>query len=191
MENRTRNSIGWLANQSIAFFGTGAVNDYQKDLQFKKLNAQKDVVEVKVERNGQMVLVLNSEIVVGDIMLLDTGDKITADGLLVENNGLVVDEASLTGESEPVKKETTDDLWCRSGTRVSLSSPEDVSRVVHIGLSLLGVYPKGSSVWQCIVLLFLPYVAETPRLGPDNTSLDPCNGLRSTRGLRSIHPTAF
>jgi magnesium-transporting ATPase (P-type) len=54
----------------------GAVNDYQKDLQFKKLNAQKDVIEVKVLRNGEDQLIGNEEIVVGDILLLDTGDKV-------------------------------------------------------------------------------------------------------------------
>lgn len=57
------------------------------------------------------------KVVVGDVVILDTGDKIIADGLAFEENNLVVDEASLTGESEPVKK-TEEDCWCRSGTRV-------------------------------------------------------------------------
>jgi hypothetical protein len=56
----------------------GAVNDYQKDLQFKKLNAQKDIIEVKVLRNGEDQLIGNEEVVVGDILLLDTGDKVCA-----------------------------------------------------------------------------------------------------------------
>lgn len=58
------------------FTTAGAVNDYQKDLQFKKLNAQKDVIEVKVLRNGEDQLIGNEEVVVGDILLLDTGDKV-------------------------------------------------------------------------------------------------------------------
>ena len=57
----------------------GAVNDYQKDLQFKKLNAQKDIIEVKVLRNGEDQLIGNEEIVVGDVLLLDTGDKVRID----------------------------------------------------------------------------------------------------------------
>lgn len=52
------------------------MNDYQKDLQFRKLNAQKDVIEVKVLRNGVEQLVGNEELVVGDVLLLDTGDKV-------------------------------------------------------------------------------------------------------------------
>ena len=52
------------------------MNDYQKDLQFRKLNSQKDVIEVKVLRGGEELLIGNEEIVVGDILLLDTGDKV-------------------------------------------------------------------------------------------------------------------
>jgi P-type Ca2+ transporter type 2C len=101
---------------------TGAGNDYQKDLQFRKLNAQKDVIEVKVIRGGDMRLVKNYEVVVGDLLLLDTGDKLIADGVLAETHGLVVDEASLTGESEPIKKTLDEDPWCRSGTQISEGS---------------------------------------------------------------------
>jgi Ca2+-transporting ATPase len=100
---------------------SGAVNDYQKDLKFRKLNAQKDVIEVKVIRGGDTVLVKNSDVVVGDLLVLDTGDKIVADGVMVQSFGLVVDEASLTGESDPIKK-SEDDPWCRSGTQVGLGS---------------------------------------------------------------------
>jgi hypothetical protein len=49
------------------------LNDYQKDLQFRKLNAQKDVIDVKVIRGGKTAVIKNSEIVVGDILMLDTG----------------------------------------------------------------------------------------------------------------------
>lgn len=51
----------------------GAVNDYQKDLQFRKLNAQKDVIDVKAVRSGKTVLIKNNDIVVGDVLVLDTG----------------------------------------------------------------------------------------------------------------------
>ena len=56
-------------------------------------------------------------VVVGDVLILDTGDKVVADGVLLETHGMVIDEASLTGESEPVRK-NADDVWCRSGTQV-------------------------------------------------------------------------
>jgi len=53
----------------------GALNDYQKDLQFRKLNAQKDVIDIKVIRGGKTVLIKNSEAVVGDVLILDTGER--------------------------------------------------------------------------------------------------------------------
>lgn len=60
----------------------------------------------------------NNELVVGDILVLNTGDRVTADGVLFESHDLVIDEASLTGESEPIKKSPEKDFWCRSGTQV-------------------------------------------------------------------------
>ena len=63
---------------------------------------------------------------VGDVLILDTGDKVVADGVLLEAHGLVIDEASLTGESEPVRK-NADDVWCRSGTQVGAGSAQHLS----------------------------------------------------------------
>ena len=51
----------------------GAGNDYHKELQFRKLNAAKDVLNTKVVRGGQRLVVPSTELVVGDIVLLDTG----------------------------------------------------------------------------------------------------------------------
>ena len=56
----------------------GAGNDFQKDKQFRKLNAQKDMVEVTVVRGGSNKLVPNTDVVVGDVLVLATGDKVTA-----------------------------------------------------------------------------------------------------------------
>ena len=98
---------------------TGAGQDYQKDLQFRKLNAKKDELKIKVVRDGVQQLINNTEIVVGDILLLETGDKIVADGVVIESNGLRCDEASLTGESDFIWK-TPEEPFCRAGTQVCL-----------------------------------------------------------------------
>ncbi len=113
--------LGSVTNVTFAQMCTGAGNDYQKDKQFKKLNAQKDKLEVKVIRDGEQILVENTEVVVGDLLLLDTGDKIVADGIVAKSFHLVVDEAALTGESEPLPK-GEDDMWCMSGSEVIFSS---------------------------------------------------------------------
>ncbi|TFD31710.1 cation-translocating P-type ATPase [Cryobacterium cryoconiti] len=57
-----------------------------------------------VRRGGTEVEVQFSELVPGDIVLLDAGDSVPADGRLIEHSGLQVAEATLTGESEPVGK---------------------------------------------------------------------------------------
>ncbi|MGQ4649905.1 HAD-IC family P-type ATPase [Lyngbya aestuarii] len=60
--------------------------------------------EVKVRRNGQVQEVSASELVPGDIVLLEAGNLVPADGRLLESFNLRVQEASLTGESEPIEK---------------------------------------------------------------------------------------
>eukprot|EP00803_Ostreobium_quekettii_P006058 evm.model.scf_144.7 EVM.evm.TU.scf_144.7 scf_144:78288-87675(-) len=110
----------WVAVFVVSL--VGAVNDYQKDQQFRKLNEQKEMFEVTVIRGGKEGLVLNTELVVGDVLILNTGDKVTADGVVFASNDLVIDEASLTGESEPIKKQIDKKPWCRSGTQVTEGS---------------------------------------------------------------------
>ena len=60
----------------------------------------------RVLRDGQPVLVAARELVPGDIMLLEAGDRVSADIRLLEAHALRCDEAPLTGESEPVAKQT-------------------------------------------------------------------------------------
>ena len=55
----------------------------------------------KVLREGKIRDILASELVVGDIILLEEGDKVPADGRLIETNSLKVDHSTITGESEP------------------------------------------------------------------------------------------
>jgi P-type Ca2+ transporter type 2C len=106
----------WVAVILVSM--VGSVNDYQKELQFKKLNAEKDSIVVKAIRDGKEGLVPNTEVVVGDVIVLDTGDKVIADGVEIAGHNLIIDEASLTGESDPIKKQPDGDFWCRSGSQV-------------------------------------------------------------------------
>lgn len=71
---------------------------------FEALNKINEDTLIKVIRNGEPQLVTQKEIVVGDIILVETGDKIVADGRLLDSNDLSVDESALTGESLPVGK---------------------------------------------------------------------------------------
>ena len=60
--------------------------------------------EAVVKRNGEVVKVAGNELTIGDIVLLEEGDKVPADLILIETNELRIDESSLTGESRPVTK---------------------------------------------------------------------------------------
>lgn len=82
----------------------GSVNDYQKELQFKKLNAQKDDRFIKVVRQGQEQILSISEILVGDILLVNAGDLLPADGVFLDGYEVKCDESSVTGESDLIKK---------------------------------------------------------------------------------------
>ena len=68
-----------------------------------------------VIRNGQTVKIPGREIVIGDIVLVNEGDRIPADGLLIHGTNLSVDESMLTGESIPVSKDT---LACEGSSQV-------------------------------------------------------------------------
>jgi Ca2+-transporting ATPase len=72
---------------------------------FEALNKINEDVTVKALRNGSAVLLHQADIVPGDVLLLSTGDKIPADGRLLESTSLFADESALTGESVPAKKD--------------------------------------------------------------------------------------
>lgn len=73
---------------------------------FKILNKVNDDEPVEVMRNGSMTTVPRKDVVVGDIVVLNTGDEIPADGELLDAVTMSVDESSLTGE--PLSSKTTD-----------------------------------------------------------------------------------
>lgn len=67
-----------------------------------KINAD---MTVRAVRDGQTVTLQSADLAVGDVVLLSAGDKVPADGRLLESTALRVDESALTGESFPVKKD--------------------------------------------------------------------------------------
>ncbi len=84
-----------------AVLGTVQTVKAEQSLQsLKKLSGP----QAKVLRDGAVVLLPARELVVGDVILLEAGDMIPADGRLIENASLKVDESALTGESLAVEK---------------------------------------------------------------------------------------
>lgn len=65
-------------------------------------------INIRVIRNGKTVVVGSEDLVVGDLVVLAEGDKIPADGIILETQGLGVNESALTGESAVVHKKLVD-----------------------------------------------------------------------------------
>ena len=79
---------------------------------FNVLTALGEESPVKVRRDGKVVEVARKDIVVGDVVIIEVGDEIPADGTLIESTDLQIDESSLTGEpiitkhADPAKNDT-------------------------------------------------------------------------------------
>ena len=74
--------------------------------QFRSLNQTEINKRVKAIRAGEKIEILAFDIMVGDILLLEKGDLIPADGIVLESFALLVDESSMTGESDMIEKST-------------------------------------------------------------------------------------
>ncbi|XP_057752398.1 putative calcium-transporting ATPase 11, plasma membrane-type isoform X4 [Arachis stenosperma] len=79
-----------------------SISDYRQSLQFKDLDKEKKNVRIQVTREGKRQKVSIYELVVGDIVHLSIGDVIPADGIFISGFSLLIDESSLSGESEAV-----------------------------------------------------------------------------------------
>ena len=76
----------------------GFLVEVNANKKFRLLNQTDDDVKVKVMRAGHMTQVPRRDIVVGDIVILETGEKVPADGTVIDSYNLTVDESSFTGE---------------------------------------------------------------------------------------------
>lgn len=95
-----------------------AGNDYQKESQFRELSAANDAVDVVVCRGGTHWQIPAAEIVVGDVVCVEAGHQIPCDGVLLQADGLQVDESALTGEPLDIDKDLVEDPFMLSGCTV-------------------------------------------------------------------------
>ena len=86
------------------------LSERKSEREFDLLNDVKEAIDIKVIRDGELHTIPIADVVVGDIVRLDMGDKVPADGVLLGSLHLAVDESLLTGESLPADKKAINDI---------------------------------------------------------------------------------
>ncbi|KAM9334671.1 plasma membrane calcium-transporting ATPase 1 isoform 3-T3 [Symphorus nematophorus] len=138
VEDETESEAGWIEGAAILLSVicvvlVTAFNDWSKEKQFRGLQSRiEQEQKFTVVRGGQVIQIPVAEIVVGDIAQVKYGDLLPADGVLIQSNDLKIDESSLTGESDHVKKTQEKDPMLLSGTHVMEGSGKMVVTAVGV-----------------------------------------------------------
>lgn len=119
---------GWIEGFSILLAViiitvVASGNNYMKEKQFRKLNEVASRKNINVVRNGKILNMSVFELLVGDIVFIETGEILSVDGVVIEANRLSIDQSSMTGETNSVKKESFEvnknsNCFLVSGTKV-------------------------------------------------------------------------
>uniref|UniRef100_A0A8C1EQL0 Calcium-transporting ATPase n=1 Tax=Cyprinus carpio carpio TaxID=630221 RepID=A0A8C1EQL0_CYPCA len=123
-EDEGEAEAGWIEGAAILLSVVCVVlvtafNDWSKEKQFRGLQSRiEQEQKFQVVRGGQVIQLPVSDIVTGDIAQVKYGDLLPADGVLIQGNDLKIDESSLTGESDHVRKSADKDPMLLSGTHV-------------------------------------------------------------------------
>ncbi|XP_048878045.1 plasma membrane calcium-transporting ATPase 2 isoform X2 [Brienomyrus brachyistius] len=124
VEDEGESEAGWIEGAAILLSVVCVVlvtafNDWSKEKQFRGLQSRiEQEQKFQVVRGGQVIQLPVADIVVGDIAQVKYGDLLPADGILIQGNDLKIDESSLTGESDHVRKAPDRDPMLLSGTHV-------------------------------------------------------------------------
>ncbi len=102
-------TIGIVIAIFIASF-ISTISEYGSEQAFKKLQEESSKIETKVIRNGKTQSISIDDVVVNDLVILEAGDKIPADGKIIEGE-ITVDESILTGETKEKEKKINDNLY--------------------------------------------------------------------------------
>ena len=115
---------------------------YQESKAEKAIEALQEMAAAtsRVLRDGRIEQVKSEELVVGDVVLLEAGDAVPADGRIIECASMKIEEAALTGESVPVTK-TADTLSVGEAKDVPLG---DRKNMVYMGSTV--VYGRGAAI---------------------------------------------
>ncbi|XP_066528068.1 plasma membrane calcium-transporting ATPase 2 isoform X1 [Hoplias malabaricus] len=137
-EDEGEAEAGWIEGAAILLSVVCVVlvtafNDWSKEKQFRGLQSRiEQEQKFQVVRGSQVIQLPVADIVVGDIAQIKYGDLLPADGILIQGNDLKIDESSLTGESDHVRKSADKDPMLLSGTHVMEGSGRMVVTAVGV-----------------------------------------------------------
>ncbi|XP_018555668.1 plasma membrane calcium-transporting ATPase 3b isoform X1 [Lates calcarifer] len=123
-EDEGEGDTGWIEGAAILLSVVCVVlvtafNDWSKEKQFRGLQSRiEQEQKFTVVRKGNVIQIPVADMVVGDLAQVKYGDLLPADGILIQGNDLKIDESSLTGESDHVRKSVDKDPMLLSGTHV-------------------------------------------------------------------------
>ncbi|GAM26334.1 hypothetical protein SAMD00019534_095090 [Acytostelium subglobosum LB1] len=100
---------GWIEGVAILFAViivtiVTSINNFKNQQRFQDLNKKSSDRQVKVVRAGEQCVISVFNLLVGDVLMVDTGDIVCTDGVFIDGHSIVCDESSITGESNPIKK---------------------------------------------------------------------------------------
>lgn len=145
--------VAILVAVSLATAG-GTWSEYKADKAFELLKKDSDNIPVKVTRNGQFHTITNNELVVGDLIHIEGGDRIPGDAILVQSVDLMLDQSLWNGETEAAHKGAGDpDLI--SGTYAEIGS----------GLAVVTAVGDQSKLGILASALCKGYVCPNPKHG--------------------------
>ncbi|XP_071738221.1 calcium-transporting ATPase 12, plasma membrane-type-like [Rutidosis leptorrhynchoides] len=115
---------GWYEGGSIflAVFlviVVSAISNFRQEKQFDSLSKISNNIKIDVVREGRRQKISIFDIVVGDIVVLGIGGQIPADGLFIDGHSLLIDESSMTGESEQIEVNGSGNPFLFSGSKVA------------------------------------------------------------------------
>lgn len=133
-------ALGWIEGAAIfiAVFlvsNISAGNDYSKEIQFRQLEASSaQDQQVSVLRNNKVEQINPALLVVGDILVFQSGDQISADSVIVDGNEIFCSESALTGEPVDLKKSKHKDCFLLSSCLIT-DGPGCRAMVIAVGIN--------------------------------------------------------
>ena len=125
-------TLGILIAIFLASF-ISALSEYGSEKAFEKLNSENSTIKIKVKRNSKKMIINMEELVVGDIVYLESGDKVPADGIIISGE-VSVDESALTGESKE-KYKNIDNNYLYMGSIVI--DKNAIMQVTKVGINTM------------------------------------------------------